>query len=326
MALTYIIDSFPYNKNVGGICALHYLGDRLTHFGASNVYLMTDVLNPRWKSKPINLDHPHFLGNTIFEHFYKTLGVIKRYVIFNTFKRKLARLQKRLLPNVMWMHFDKNRTVVIYPEVTIGNPLQAKHVVRWIMNTPGVCGGDGIFDPNDHIFLYHPWYLVDKKYKVQGLLTAIDLEYQLKIYQNHNYNQRNGGAYLIRKGRSKKHELHPPDFIYADAILEKITDEEAAKFFNRIQTLISYDEMTWTSVQAALCGCTSIIIAGDGDRSIENLKKVNRIYGVAYGFDDQDWVIKTRHQLRPHFEQLNVEYQATIRDFYIYCEREIGMA
>ena len=323
MALTYIIESPPYDKNVGGFCALHYLADRLTYLGAKEVYLTTDVLNPRWRTKTINLDKPFFLGDTWLDWTYQSIGQLKRYVLFNTFKRKLTRLQKRLFPKLLWRHFDIDRTVVICGEAFVGVPFEAKHVVRWIMNTPRVCGGDGIFGPNDHIFQYHPWYSVDKKYKVQGLLTAIDLDYQLKTYQNQNRSNRKGGAYLIRKGHPKKHDQHPSDFVHADPILEKMSDEEAATFFNSIETFISYDDMTWISVQAALCGCKSIIIPGEGDRGMENLKKVNRLKGVAYGFEDEDWVKSTAHELRPHYEAVNAQNLGTIKAFYEYCEKTI---
>lgn len=323
MPLTYIIESPAYDKNVGGFCALHYLADRLIHFGASEVYLTTDVLNPRWKAKTINLERPFFLSDTWLDWLYQSIGQLKRYVVFNTFKRKLTRLQKRLFPKLLWRHFDIDQTVVICGEAFVGVPFEAKHVVRWIMNTPGVCGGDGIYGPNDHIFQYHPWYPVDEKYKVQGLLTAIDLEFQLKTYINKNLPTRKGGAYLIRKGHSKKHNQHPKDFVHADPLLEKMSDAEAADFFNKIETFISYDDMTWISVQAALCGCKSIIIPGDGDRSEENLKRVNRINGVAYGFEDWEWLNQTHSLLRPQFEKLNTEYLRGVDDFYHYCEREI---
>lgn len=322
MALTYIIESPAYNKNVGGFCALHYLADRLIALGAKEVYLTTDVLNPRWQAKTINLDKPFFLGNSFIERFYGLLGIMKKYVIFNTFRRKLTRLQKRLFPEVLWTHFDKNNTVVICAEAFTGVPFDAKHVVRWIMNTPGVCGGDGLYSESDHIFQYHPWYHVDEKYKVQGLLTAIDLEYQLKTYQNKNLPTRKGGAYLVRKGHAKKLDQHPKDFVHADPLLEKMTDEEAADFFNSIETFISYDEMTFISAQAALSGCESIIIAGEGDRSEENLKRVNRINGVAYGFNDEDWVKRTVDLLRPSLEESNKRYLGTIKSFYDYCKQK----
>jgi hypothetical protein len=323
MALTYIIESPPYDKNVGGFCALHYLADRLTYLGAKEVYLTTDVLNPRWRAKTINLDRPFFLGEGGLDRFYAALGFLKKYVFFNTFKRKLRRLQNRLFPTLLWKHFDIDQTVVICGEALKGVPFDAKHVVRWIMNTPGVCGGDGLYSESDHIFQYHPWYPVNENYKVRGLLTAIDLDHQLKTYQNKNMPERKGGAYLVRKGRDKKHNQHPADFVHADPLLEKMTDEEAADFFNSIETFISYDDMTFISIQAALCGCKSIIIPGEDNRSEENLKKINRIKGVAYGFDDQEWVNSTAHQLRPHFEALNAGYLATIKGFYEYCEKSI---
>ena len=323
MALTYIIQSPAYDKNVGGFCALHYLADRLIHLGAKEVYLTTDILNPRWQAKTINLDKPFFLGDALIDRFYAVLGALKQYVIFNTFKRKLTRLQNRHFPKVLWRHFDKEQTVVICGEALVGIPFEAKHVVRWIMNTPGVCGGDGLYSETDHIFQYHPWYPVNERYKVQGLLTAIDLEYQLKTYQNQNLPTRKGGAYLIRKGHSKKHDKHPKDFVHADPLLEKMTEEEAADFFNSIETLISYDDMTFISAQAALCGCKSIVIPGEGDRSEENLKKINRVKGVAYGFNDDEWVSASNHQLRPWIENWNTENLMTIKGFYEYCEKTI---
>lgn len=324
--LTFIVEALPYDKNVGGICALHYLAYQLTCFNKGEVYLTTSLTNSRWNGNGIDRDAPFFLdGDKSFRSMlYKLLTALKRYIFFATFKRKITRLQARIFPSLLWRHFDKAHTVVVYPEIVIGNPLNATHVVRWIMNTPGVCGGDGVYDLSDHIFQYHPWYPVDEKYQVQGLLTAIDLEHQLKTYQNKNLPNRTGGAYLVRKGRDKNHNQHPADFVHADPILEKMTDEESADFFNSIETFISYDDMTFISVQAALCGCKSIIIPGQGDRSEENLKKINRIKGVAYGFDDQEWVNSTAHQLRPHFEALNAENLFTIQGFYEYCEKNMS--
>lgn len=325
-SLTYIIDAPAYDKNVGGICALHYLAHALGRLSKSKIYLTTGLTNSRWDGNGIDRDSPFFLEGeqSMQAKLYRGLSVLKRYVIFATFKRKITRLQARLFPGLLWRHFDKERTVVIYGETIRGNPLKGGHVVRWIMNTPGVCGGDGVYELTDHIFQYHPWFEVDKCYEVKGLLTAIDLEFQLKTYLNKNLPTRKGGAYLVRKGRDKKHDQHPVDFVHADPLLEKMTDQEAADFFNSIETFISYDDMTFISVQAALCGCQSIIIPGEGDRSLDNLKKVNRINGVAYGFDDGEWVQSTAHLLRPHFEVLNAENLGTIKAFYEYCEKTIG--
>ena len=60
MASTYIIDAPDYDKNVGGIYALHYLTDCLLNMGAVDVYLTTDKVNLRWKSKTISKETPFF--------------------------------------------------------------------------------------------------------------------------------------------------------------------------------------------------------------------------------------------------------------------------
>lgn len=321
--LTFIIQTPGYDKNVGGFCALHYLADRLVALGEQNVYVTTDKINPRWKAKTICLESPHFLNDSFYSVVYKLCNTLQEFVFFNTFKRKLVRLQRRLFPTLLWKHFDINSTVVICGEALVGTPFNAKHVVRWIMNTPGLLGGKGIYDVNDHIFQYHTWFKVNEKYQVQGELRAIDLNYHLSTYQNQNIPNRKPGAYLIRKGTNKTFNQHPEGFIHADPILENCSDEEAADFFNRIETFVSYDDMTFISVQAALCGCSSIIIGGEGDRSVENLKKVNRINGVAYGWDDLEWANTTMPLLRPHYEKINQENLETIRNFRDYCYKNI---
>lgn len=324
-SLTYIIDTPAYDKKFGGLCALHYLAHELGKLSKNKVYLTTGSTNPRWSGTGIDRDIPFFLDadDSFKSRLYRWLTALKQYVIFATFKRKITRLQARLFPDLLWRYFDKERTVIIYGETVIGNPLKAAHVVRWIMNTPGVSGGDGVYQLTDHFFQYHPWFEVDKRYQIKGPLTAIDLDFQLSTYQNKNLPNRKGGAYIIRKGRDKRHDQHPSDFVCADLLLEKMSDEEAADFFNSIETFISYDDMTFISVQAALCGCKSIIIPGESDRSLENLKKINRIKGVAYGFDDDEWVNATADQLRSDFEAQNAENLGTIKAFYEYCEKTI---
>ena len=47
-----------------------------------------------------------------------------------------------------------NDDIVVYPEVVCGNPLGAKRVVRWLLNEPGVIGGDGVFEEQDLILAY----------------------------------------------------------------------------------------------------------------------------------------------------------------------------
>ena len=325
MPLTYIIYITEFNKNVGGVCAMHYLADCLHELGEQEVYVTTGITNPIWYAKIIDLDTPFFLSGSWYDRLYRSLSLIKSQAIPKTFKRKITRTLLRLFPKMLWHFFDRDKTVVIYPEATNGNPLKAKHVVRWILNTPGVCGGDGAYETTDHIFLYHDFYTVNPSYHVQGILTAIDLKTQLAKFTNQELTTRKGGAYLVRKGFYKKLDQHPADFIKADEILENSNYDEMAQFFNGIETFISYDHMTFISVQAALSGCNSVIIPDEnGEFSKEHLIQVNRINGVAYGFDDQQWVESSKDRLRQHLIEINQQYMETVKKFHDYCNLKIG--
>lgn len=138
-SLTYIIDTPAYDKKFGGLCALHYLAHELGKLSKNKVYLTTGSTNPRWSGTGIDRDIPFFLDadDSFKSRLYRWLTALKQYVIFATFKRKITRLQARLFPDLLWRYFDKERTVIIYGETVIGNPLKAAHVVRWIMNTQG---------------------------------------------------------------------------------------------------------------------------------------------------------------------------------------------
>ena len=325
MPLTYIIYITEFNKNVGGVCAMHYLADCLHELGEQEVYVTTGITNPIWYAKIINLDTPFFLSGSWYDRLYRSLSLIKSQAIPKTFKRKINRTLLRLFPKMLWHFFDRDKTVVIYPEATNGNPLKAKHVVRWILNTPGVCGGDGVYETTDHIFLYHDFYTVNPSYQVQGILTAIDLKTQLAKFTNQELTTRKGGAYLVRKGFYKKLDQHPADFIKADDILENSNYDEMAQFFNSIETFISYDHMTFISIQAALSGCNSVIIPDEnGEFSKEHLIQVNRINGVAYGFDDQQWVESSKDKLRQYLIEINQKNMETVKKFHDYCNLKIG--
>src|SRR5258706_9916148 len=42
----------------------------------------------------------------------------------------------------------------VYPEIVHGNPWGAPHVVRWVLNTPGLLGGDATYDPSETVVTF----------------------------------------------------------------------------------------------------------------------------------------------------------------------------
>ena len=207
---------------------------------------------------------------------------------------------------------DPGKTVAVYPEMVYGNPLDAKIVVRWILNAPGVCGGDGIFDADDFIFIYSD-YFKPEGCAVDGKLTIYN-----PYFENFTDDglPRQGTCYLIRKGWQKPLVHHPKDALLIDDYGDKGGNDYLRQCFNRFETFISYDHATLACVQAALCGCLSIVIP-DGVTTAQEWRLANPMaaYGVAYGFDDVDWANLTRPLLREHLRLLEKTSMAEIKAF-----------
>lgn len=56
---------------------------------------------------------------------------------------------------IMFEHFHNGKPpIVIYPETTLGNPLKAQVVARWLLNYPGVLGGQIKFNNSEYLFAY----------------------------------------------------------------------------------------------------------------------------------------------------------------------------
>lgn len=139
--------------------------------------------------------------------------------------------------------------VTVYPEVVCGNPFQAPRVVRWILNTPGVCGGDGVFGDRDLIMLWAKEYSVDSKYRVAGELTA---QRDWAHFRDLG-GPRRGSCYLVRKGVDRK--LHPRDALCIDRYGYLGGDDYLLKVFNERNVFYCYDDHTALIDIARLCGC-----------------------------------------------------------------------
>jgi hypothetical protein len=301
---------------------MHFLAHQLHCLGVKDVFLTTSITNKRWFSTPLESIVTNQIVPNVQCRYLNLLVSLKKYVYFSTLIRKINRQIQKVLPLIVWQYLDISKTVVVYSENEIGNPLGAIHITRWIMREP-LIGDGGDYDSSEHIFLYHDFYSVGSQFKkqIKGVLTAIDLDWHLKTYVNQNQLTKTGGAYLVKKGGYKDLSLHPREYQCIDSLFENLTDTEKNEFFNRIQVFISYDHMTFLSVQAALSGCLSIIIPDDeGQYSKENLMKVNRIPGIAIGLDDIDWAQSTQNCLIPYLENLNRTQLYTISKLKMYFD------
>lgn len=182
--------------------------------------------------------------------------------------------------------------VVIYPEIVHGNPLNAKHVVRWILNTPGVCGGvgDGFYNnisDNDLIYKYSPFF--DYNGPIDGYLRCSFIDYD--IFKNKNYSRDIDECFFIKKNGIKTQYHSHSAINLANFQHDWIA---SAELFNRCKKFYCYDNECFWVTLAALCGCVVVVIPNT-DLTSEEWKShfpYNK-YGIAFGEDEIKWAEET---------------------------------
>jgi len=217
--------------------------------------------------------------------------------------------------------FSREEAVVIYPEITIGNPMKAKNVVRWILNTPGECAGVGAngFYSNkldtDLIFKYSEYFHIKNESESRGLLTTtfIDTDYFFTSSE-----PRKGSAFFVKKG-GMKNKIHPDDAID----LSKLENnwKVMGDVLRKVEYFYCYDNACFWVVIAALCGCIPIVIP-DSEMSAEEWysKFPHKRCGVAYGMDNIEHAKSTLHLVSDNFKEFSNKQLDTVRNLVKICE------
>jgi hypothetical protein len=206
----------------------------------------------------------------------------------------------------------------IYPEVTIGNPLNAVNVIRWINNTVGVIGGDeDSWGDGDHIYTYSEIFTCKYPEKIIRILSSTYVDWKhieilkknKKIYES---------CFLIRKGvyYFDNFDQHPKDSIeIASWDYYEVTD-----LISKCKTFYSYDNETFYSLIAPLVGTVSVVIPRDKKTQIDFIGTTpKRKFGVSYGVENIEYSLKTMHLVEDHlklFEKIDFD---SVKNFIADC-------
>lgn len=223
-------------------------------------------------------------------------------------------------PYVGSRKFSKDQTVVIYPEITHGNPHNAKNVVRWILNVPG----DSFYDelrPNDLILKYSESYKLKSGYPHHGYLRTTFSD-KLGIFYN-SHGPRSGSAFLVKKGGMKQ-KLHPDDSI--NLSLFQDNHEEMANVFRRVKYFYCYDSYCYLSCLATLCGCITIMTPPENISFEEYMSNNPQMkYGIAYGIENLEHAEKTIHLVEEHTKQIKINEFETVKNFIRLCNEKFAI-
>jgi hypothetical protein len=251
--LHYVINAPSFDPNSGGTIFLHELAHALNALGErASLSPMKPIYWPGYKALIKTAIRP---------------PVFARNPDLNTPMTTKADLKN---PNA----------VVVYPEIVRDNPLGIKNVVRWLLYKPG--------DQHPYSFteneLFFRCFEKADMPELTGGAHDLFLWKPDRSYRNENRPDREGVAYIVRKGHRKPRlpETEHPDAINIDGM----SHAQINDVFNRCDRFYSYDEATMYSQFAAICGCLSIIVPGEHkDRAAWVQSHDLGKYGVAYGTD-----------------------------------------
>lgn len=284
--------------NSGGVIVRENLCRILRELGYNAKIIVPQTgADKKWKKKNYYAWYiKYFFKKVIKEAFKKTL--------FNVKGCKL-----KIFP------FVDKKTIVIYPQI-IDNPLKAKNVVRWFLYYNQNKGDPTAYGKDDLFFTFREAFNdYDLNPTCRTLYTPY---YDFDLYKRTNYGERSGKCYIIRKGRERE-DLQKE---FDGPIIDDLSEEEKVKIFNQCEYCISYDTQCGYSQIAAMCGCISVVVPEQGKSRRDYLKEDDVVYGVAYGFLEEEisYAISTRDKAKEELENRNLRAKQQVENFVKVCK------
>lgn len=300
MKYKYIIYAPPYDENGGGAIALHRLCHLINECGGE-AYLHPFV--PSFEVHHHNAAEIGLYAKAIYD-----ASNLANYRINDTFRTPVLRPQESSAPG--------DDCIVVYPEIAFGNPLRAKNVVRWLLHNPGHHTGKIYFGSGEIYYRYADYFTGEFSFPGSEMADMIlRVQYSpFELYQarpEEALRERAGTAYCIRKGKGRAMAHDTGNSVLIDGKSHK----DIATIFKSVKQFISYDPQTYYSYLAVIAGCESVVVPPD-DTSKEQWKpSVEDRYGLAYGFDDMEFALATRHLALQRQVALDNDSQQSVREF-----------
>lgn len=193
-------------------------------------------------------------------------------------------------------------SVGIYPEISHGNELIAKHVVRYILNKPGVMSSNGIpgpesFDKTDLLFTFSKMFM-DLPDEQCLFLPIINLE----VFKDLG---RKRTKRAVFQGKGVNTNQHDPNAIVINRELAR-DQQKLAEILNECTVLYTYDPVSAMTEVARLCGCMVTYLSRDYTRE-DYLRYEPGVNGMSFP-DDKDVSPLDSKAFREHYNGLYAQF------------------
>jgi len=172
----------------------------------------------------------------------------------------------------------------VYPETIVGNPLGSPTVMRWVLNRPGLLGGDDVYDDDELVFCYSDVFRPYVRNRVAGKLYMPTIDEAIFHADEWDVSRRSLECFYVGKStwkdgvvdRSKAFEI----------TRENPAKSELGKLFRAARTLYCFDNSTILVYEALLCGCPVVVIP-DGTQTKQDYAGLELgTEGIAWGKEE----------------------------------------
>ncbi|CAM3587873.1 glycosyltransferase family 2 protein [Pseudomonas wadenswilerensis] len=154
--------------------------------------------------------------------------------------------------------------IIVYPEVTSGNPLNGKVVARYVLNVEGFLTGRMMDEePGDLLFFYDARIAAEKSAGVTDLLCFPIIDISLFSAPDETVQRKGHYLYQNRHPLDQVDYSSLPEGIRLLSVANPLSLRELAEVLRSAEVLYSY-EWSMTCSIAVLCGCPVIFMAGYG--------------------------------------------------------------
>lgn len=213
--------------------------------------------------------------------------------------------------------FDNTKDcIAIYPEIYHGNPLEAKTVVRYILNKPGIMANFGIpgpitFTPQDRIYVFSKLYDtfgVDENHLM--FLPILNLH----LFKAKKGKRKNRCVFV---GKGRDIPLKETEGLPRITSKLSLDQGELAEFLNTCEIMYSFENPTAMNEIARLCGCRVVFIPEGANIKYSQAELKEKyepgMMGISWGLKDYQKL--DVEAFRGHYEALRHKFEEKLDIF-----------
>lgn len=219
--------------------------------------------------------------------------------------------------DVVRRHLQAGREpIVVYPEIVSGNPRRAKSVVRYVLNVPGLIGGDKTFADTELIYAYGQ-SLLPANAPPGNVLFFPSVDTGLFNNRDNPLDTQRQGI-LVYPGRHLNALKEHPELAHGTVITSTwpASRAELAALMRRSETLYCF-ESTAIALEAVLCGCPAVVLRSplfDG-HAISSAELGREGLAFSDAPDEVAYARRTVGQMQATYQRLEEQFWVKLQQF-----------